>query len=551
MSRAASSLGLGALFVLAAACAGGDGAPDDASGQVTPGAGAAGKAGASAGHAAAGAGTGGAKAGTAGTAGMGGDAGANAGAAGASAGMGGTAGASAGTGGASAGMGGTAGASAGTSGASAGMGGDAGTAGASAGVGGGAGAGGGSAGTGGSAGNGLSGSAGAGAGGGSAGTGGSAGNGLSGSAGAGAGGGSAGAGGSAGNGLSGSAGAAGGGGGATPGIVVLGSQSPSGTVIRVYTPAKGWASLAAPASVAATGRPLLAAEGAGVRVVVKNANTGTMAEGTMGLEAVGSFVAMQGGFGGELGAISTTPTRLVATLYPSSQAHHLATAIPGAAFAAPLLVGSTQLSGGSPSSVGVAGDDTWVAYSGFDAGLYVVHHDGSSWSAASGVFGAGAKSDVSPTLVMDGAVPVLFYVEGGGNPTSRVCGVRGPGGSFGGVECHAAAITSRRVGAARLASGEILVAWHAYEGGATPEQGIYAARYSAQGTWGPVLTVDPATAPSTAPVVLPGLGTTDAEILYVRGGKVTHARLTGDTVALADGGGAGLAELGAAIAQGN
>lgn len=490
---------------------GGAAGSEQGGGAGAPGGGGGAPAGGSAGDAGA---AGATSAGAAGVAGSGGDAGAGGGS-----GSGGGSGASGGAGTAGASGGGGAG-GAGASGAGGG-----GTAGASGG--GGAGAGGAS-GSGGAGAGGASGSGGGGAGGASGG----------GGAGAGGSGGSAGAGGSA------------GGAGASPGPRVLAvvTQASAAPYVATFTDAGGWVD-APPVASTLVGRAGVARRGDDALVVMRQPSN-ALVSATWSGGALSSFAPLPG-FPNAADGVSLSSSAdgaQLALAYLGTDNKHFGavfSAVAGIPMMSALGSDMPQAFGDTSASVAVGGSVAHAAYSGTNEGLYYLSHGGSQWSTSAAIAGAGSKKAISPSVVVAGGKPSVVYVEGGGNPTERVCIAQNGGGGFGAPVCLPNALTSRAVGAAALSNGDVVVAWHGRESIGN-DQRIFAARFSG-GAWGNIVEVDPLQDVTGAPVVVAGLAGADAEILYSKGGKLKHARLVGTVATVTPVGGVGANEVGAAV----
>jgi hypothetical protein len=87
---------------------------------------------------------------------------------------------------------------------------------------------------------------------------------------------------------------------------------------------------------------------------------------------------------------------------------------------------------------------------------------------------------------------------------------------------HTDAVTDRTPAVVVTSQGDQLVAWHGNAG----NHGIYATRGTT--SFGAPVVVDAATQPTSAPLLAASVdGGADAELLYVRGGALVHARPSG------------------------
>ncbi|MCC6646153.1 MAG: hypothetical protein IT374_11345 [Polyangiaceae bacterium] len=362
-------------------------------------------------------------------------------------------------------------------------------------------------------------------------------------------GGSAGGSGSGGAVTAGAAGAAGSGGAATgPRVVAVVTQSSAPPYVATFTDAAGWVETPAGSTVLA-GRAGVARSGTGALVVARQPSSALVAA-TWSAGSLSTFAPLPGFPNATDGpSLSATPDGArLAIAYLGSDARHYGavyTAAGGLPTAGPLGTDVPQAFGDSVASVAVGAASAYAAYSGDDHGVYALTHDGAQWSTSKPVMGAGTVPTVSPTVVVTNDVPTVLYVEGGGNPTSQVCATRRVGADYLPPACGQNVYTSRTVGAAPLANGKLLVAWHGLESNGN-DQRIYAAELDGI-KWGVVFQVDQEQDVTSAPVVVTGLAGADAEILYTKGGKLRHARVVGGVATVTVIGGANAVEVGAAV----
>lgn len=316
--------------------------------------------------------------------------------------------------------------------------------------------------------------------------------------------------------------------------------------MATFTDAGGWVDAGAVATTL-IGRAGVARRGDGAMVVMRQTSN-SLVSATWSNGALSTFAPLPGfpnaSDGVSLGA-SSDGTQLALAYLGTDNKHYGAvfSAAAGISATSPLGADAPQAFGDTAASVAVGGSVSHAAYSGTNEGLYYLQHGGSQWNTSAAVSGAGSKKGVSPTVVVAGGKPSIVFVEGGGNPTQRVCITRNNGSSFDAPVCLPLALTSRAVGAAALPSGEVLVAWHGLD--ASSDQRIFAARFTT--AWGNIIEVDAVQDVTGTPIVLPGLGSTDAEILYSKAGVLRHARLVGSSATSAPVGGVGANEVGAAI----
>lgn len=197
----------------------------------------------------------------------------------------------------------------------------------------------------------------------------------------------------------------------------------------------------------------------------------------------------------------------------------------GAASAIPGGTAGDQAFGPSPpAAAGYGGGGVFAAYVGDDGKPYLV-----DWPGGGAGFGVStALAPAAPAQKAIGPVALgeemndVYYVR---QSDGRICLNRVSGASQVGVEVlHDLAITGETPSAARASNGEVVVAWHGFDDG-----GIYFLR-GKPGAWGAPVTVDLPAQATTAPVVTAGLSGADAELVYLRGGKLVHARIAAGKV---------------------
>ncbi len=343
-------------------------------------------------------------------------------------------------------------------------------------------------------------------------------------------------------------GGAGAGGQAGPRVLAVVAQASAAPYVATFTDAGGW--LEAPAGATTlVGHPGVARRGDDALVVMRQTSNMLVSASWSG-GALSAFAPLPG-FANASDGVSLGSSADGATLayaYLGTDNLHFGavfSAAAGPSAPGPLGTDSPQAFGDSAASVAVGGAVAHAAYSGTNDGLYYLSHGGSQWSTSSAISGAGSKKGISPTVVVAGGKPSVLYVEGGSNPTDRVCIVQNGGGGFGAPACLTSALTSRSVGAAALANGDIVAAWHGLETVGN-DQRVFAARFSG-GAWGNIIEVDPQQGAASAPVVVAGLAGADAEILYSKAGQLQHARLVASKATVAPVGGAGAGDVGAAV----
>ncbi len=188
--------------------------------------------------------------------------------------------------------------------------------------------------------------------------------------------------------------------------------------------------------------------------------------------------------------------------------------------------GSQAFGPSGPALAPFGAASVYISYSGDDEKLYMSLKSGPGgvWTPSQQVPVSLTVNAHTPALVVDGADDLhLFHVR---KSDGRVCtaSLITPQNAWNPEEAvHMDAITNRSPAAALLPNGDILVAWHGFD-----NNGIYFSRRQG-GVWSAPVTVEEPAMPSSAPVVVMGLGGADAEILYTAGAKLRWARVSGTT----------------------
>ena len=217
-------------------------------------------------------------------------------------------------------------------------------------------------------------------------------------------------------------------------------------------------------------------------------------------------------------------------LFLGTDNKHYFTQRDGGAFGAfqPLPGGSmgTQSFGPSAATLVAVGPTALAAYAGGDGKLYTLTKagPGSAFGLATQVPGTALVDNTIPPvgLADPGGDVALYYVRQADHRIGRVvldlpANVWGPE-----LVVHTDAITDRTPAVVVTSQGDQLVAWHGNAG----NQGIYATRGTT--SFGAPVVVDAATQPTSAPVLAASVDAgADAELLYVRGGALVHARPAG------------------------
>lgn len=184
-----------------------------------------------------------------------------------------------------------------------------------------------------------------------------------------------------------------------------------------------------------------------------------------------------------------------------------------------------------PSATSLAGDGrtgTYAVYAGNDSHLYYTHKAGprTDWIPSVQAPSSAVNKGLRPVALVDSEMNLrIFYVR---QADQRICMVKlaTAAKTWAAEETIGDASTSLAPSVTITAEGEFVVTYHGAK-----DQGINLVR-GKDGAWSSEVKVDAAEAPTTAPIVLPGLSGADAEIIYATGGTLKHARLIGQTVEL-------------------
>jgi hypothetical protein len=194
----------------------------------------------------------------------------------------------------------------------------------------------------------------------------------------------------------------------------------------------------------------------------------------------------------------------------------------------------------SAARFAIVGGITYAVYAGFNEGLYVATNDGSGWATSQPINGAGSQAFITPGVAIDpgNLAPVIYFSR---NTDHAICSTALVGGSWTSPPaCIPNAVTDRTPAVLVTAAGTF-VAWHDQK-----SQSIFAAHETSSG-WSGVITIDGGSAASSAPAITAGLGSDDAEIVWVSAGVLRHAKLVADAPTVEDTGVIGVSEVDATI----
>lgn len=197
-------------------------------------------------------------------------------------------------------------------------------------------------------------------------------------------------------------------------------------------------------------------------------------------------------------------------------------------WAAPVKIPAGQLDiqafGPSGAAVVPGTVETYAIYTGDDARIYysMKSSPGGAWAASSATPPAGVLG--RPVGVVDPASDlVLAYVRKADGKLALIKLLTPQNAWTKEVIVHPQAITGGDISLARLDDGRYALAWRGFD-----TEGIYLALADDLDVWGAPQPVEVPPSTTTPPLLVPGATGADLEILYTAGGKLRHARLTGD-----------------------
>ena len=201
----------------------------------------------------------------------------------------------------------------------------------------------------------------------------------------------------------------------------------------------------------------------------------------------------------------------------------------------PLPAGMVQLQAFGPSAATLASGtvETYAVYAGDDARIYYSSKSspGGAWQASSLASPPAVVNTLTPAaLVDDQGDLVLAYVRKADGKIGVAKLITPQNTWTTETIVHAQAITASEIALLRTDAGAYYLAWKGFG-----NQGIYAVRGTADDKWGTPFTIQEPMTASQPPALARGALGADAELVYVTGGKLRHARLVGDKVdSLAD-----------------
>ncbi|MDW8251984.1 MAG: hypothetical protein RMJ98_22025, partial [Myxococcales bacterium] len=263
-------------------------------------------------------------------------------------------------------------------------------------------------------------------------------------------------------------------------LVVLASALSGQPFSGVYTEATGWKGTSLP-EPGILGKPAVVATGGGkaqalVRVFSENAEQLWSSSWSGG--SWGSFAKVGPGYGAQDGPSYSVSSQTSWATYRRG-GKHFALTFKGGNFGTeePLGTDNPQAFGNSHATVLVHGATAWGVYAGANQGLYVLFHNGSSWTASAPLFGAGTKNYITPAMIHDDKNQLtVFFVR---NTDSKICSiVRDGNGWTQPVVVLNDAITDSSPVAVQAPSGMYLV-WRGFIG----DDGVYFSFRPGGGSW--------------------------------------------------------------------
>ncbi len=202
---------------------------------------------------------------------------------------------------------------------------------------------------------------------------------------------------------------------------------------------------------------------------------------------------------------------------------------------APLPAGMVQIQAFGPSAAALAGgmSETYAAYAGDDGKIYysAKASPGGAWQASAQASPPSVVNALTPSALVDDQGDLLLAYVRKADGKIGVAKLITPQNTWTTeVIVGAQAITGSEIALVRNDAGVYYIAWKGFG-----NQGIYAVRGTAHDKWGAPFTVAEPMTTSQPPALARGLVGADAELMFVTGGKLRHARLVGEAVdSLAD-----------------
>ena len=201
----------------------------------------------------------------------------------------------------------------------------------------------------------------------------------------------------------------------------------------------------------------------------------------------------------------------------------------------PLPAGMVQIQAFGPSAAALASGtvETYAVYAGDDSRIYYSFRasPGGAWQASSLAPPLSVVNTLTPAALVDDQGDLLLaYVRKADGKIAVVKLITPQNAWTTETIVAQQAITGSELAFVRTDAGAYYIAWKGFG-----NQGIYAIRGEAHDDWGAPFAVEEPMTPTQPPALARGALGAEAELVYVTGGKLRHARLVGDKAqALAD-----------------
>lgn len=193
----------------------------------------------------------------------------------------------------------------------------------------------------------------------------------------------------------------------------------------------------------------------------------------------------------------------------------------------PIPAGMVQIQAFGPSAAALAGGpaETYAVYAGDDGKIYysMKASPGGAWQASAQASPPSVVNTLTPTALVDAEGDLLLAYVRKADGKIGVAKLITPQNTWT-TEVVVApdAITDSELALIRTDAGAYYIAWKGFK-----SDGIFAVRGTAHNNWGaPFAVAEPVTA-SSPPALAPGLLGAEAELVFVTGGELRHARLSG------------------------
>jgi cysteine-rich repeat protein len=194
---------------------------------------------------------------------------------------------------------------------------------------------------------------------------------------------------------------------------------------------------------------------------------------------------------------------------------------------APIPAGMVQTQAFGPSAAALAGGEaeTYAVYAGDDGKIYysLKSSPGGAWQASSQASPPSVVNTLTPAALIDDQGDLLIAYVRKTDGKIGVAKLTTPQNTWTTeVVVASDAITASELAFLRTDAGAYYIAWKGFD-----SDGIHAVRGTAHNNWDAPFTVDQPMTASSPPALARGLIGAEAELVFVTGGELRHARLVG------------------------